>query len=394
MSEEGAAPPEGRHSDAPAAARASSDPDHHERHVEQPGPAEMRDPLIRHELKRASVWFGLALAIAAVIFLAQPLLLIFAGIVLASMLDGGTRLLGRVLPIARGWRLAIVTIAAVAFIVWVFYFAGTELTGQAERLREVITAQVNRILAWGNGLGIVQGGAGVQQLGGQIMGSLGRLGSAVSSALGVIASVVMVLVIGIFIAVEPRLYQRGVAWMLPLSSRERFYGTAENMGFTLRRLMAGRLVGMAVEGIGTWILLALGGVPMAALLGILTGLLAFIPNIGAIVSGVLIVLAGFSVSTNAGLWAIAVYFIVQTVDGYLIVPYVARKTVDLAPALVLGAQLLFGALFGLMGLMLADPIVAMIKVALEQKSKDDDEDDDGPAPAPAGQGPPRNSPSP
>ncbi|HEX9965568.1 MAG TPA: AI-2E family transporter [Allosphingosinicella sp.] len=335
----------------------------------------MRDPLIRHELKRASVWFGLALAIAAVIFLAQPLLLIFAGIVLASMLDGGTRLLGRVLPIGRGWRLAIVTVAAVAFIAWVFYFAGTELTGQAERLREVITAQINRILAWGNGLGIVQGGAGVQQLGGQIMGSLGRLGSAVSSALGVIASVVMVLVIGIFIAVEPRLYQRGVAWMLPLGSRERFYGTAENMGFTLRRLMAGRLVGMAVEGIGTWILLAIGGVPMAALLGILTGLLAFIPNIGAIVSGVLIVLAGFSVSTNAGLWAIAVYFIVQTVDGYLIVPYVARKTVDLAPALVLGAQLLFGALFGLMGLMLADPIVAMIKVALEQKSKDDEEDE-------------------
>jgi predicted PurR-regulated permease PerM len=372
MSEEGATSPPVRHSDNPAIVRASSDPHHHDRHVEEPGPAEMRDPLIRHEMKRASVWFGMALAIAAMIFLAQPLLLIFAGIVLASMLDGGTRLLGRVLPIARGWRLAIVTIAVVAFIVWVFYFAGTELTGQAERLREAITAQINRVLAWGNGLGIVQGGAGVQQLGGQIMGSLGRLGSAVSSALGVVASVVMVLVIGIFIAVEPRLYQRGVAWMLPLGSRDRFYSTAENMGFTLRRLMAGRLVGMAVEGIGTWILLALGGVPMAALLGILTGLLAFIPNIGAIVSGILIVLAGFSVSTNAGLWAIAVYFIVQTVDGYLIVPYVARKTVDLAPALVLGAQLLFGALFGLMGLMLADPIVAMIKVALEAKSRQND----------------------
>jgi len=366
---EGAGTPAGPDSSAPAVVRASSDPD---RHVEQPGPAEMRDPFVREELKRASVWFGLALAIAAVIFLAQPLLLIFAGIVLASMLDGGTRLLGRVLPIGRGWRLAIVTFAAVAFIVWTFYFAGTELAGQAERLREVITAQGNRLLAWGNGLGIVQGGVGVDQLGGQLMGTLGRLGSAVSTALGAVTSMVMILVIGIFIAVEPRLYQRGVAWMLPLAGRDRFYNTAERMGFTLRRLMAGRLVGMAVEGVGTWILLMIGGVPMAALLGILTGLLAFIPNIGAIVSGILIVLAGFSVSVNAGLWAIAVYFIVQTVDGYLIVPYVARKTVDLAPALVLSAQLLFGALFGLMGLMLADPIVAMIKAGLEQKSIDDD----------------------
>ena len=67
------------------------------------------------------------------------------------------------------------------------------------------------------------------------------------------------------------------------------------MGFTLRRLMAGRLLGMAVEGVGTWLLLLIGGVPMAALLGILTGLLAFLPNIGAIISGVLIVLVGFSV---------------------------------------------------------------------------------------------------
>jgi predicted PurR-regulated permease PerM len=159
--------------------------------------------------------------------------------------------------------------------------------------------------------------------------------------------------------------------MLPSDSRDRFFRTAERMGFVMRRLMAGRLIGMAVEGVGTWLLLMLGGVPMAALLGILTGLLAFLPNIGAIISGILIVLAGFSVSTDAGLWAIGVYFVVQTVDGYLIVPYVAKKTVDMAPALVLGAQLLAGALFGLLGLMLADPMVAMIKTALEQKSDDD-----------------------
>ena len=129
--------------------------------------------------------------------------------------------------------------------------------------------------------------------------------------------------------------------------------------------------GMAVEGVGTWLLLVAGGVPMASLLGLLTGILAFLPNIGAIVSGVLIVLVGFSAGVETGLWAIAVYAIVQIVDGYLIVPYVARKTVDLAPALVLGAQLVFGALFGLLGLALADPIVALLKAALEQKSEDD-----------------------
>ncbi|HEY0445509.1 MAG TPA: AI-2E family transporter [Allosphingosinicella sp.] len=340
-------------------------------HVEKPGPTELRDALVVHELKRAGVWLGLAVAIALAAYLAQPLLLIFAGIVLASMLDGGARLLGRVMPIPRGWRLALVTLAGLGFIGWTFYFAGTELAGQAESLRTVVTNQLNRILAWGNSLGIVQGGAQIDQLSGQLMGSLGRLTTAVGSALGAVTSFVLILVIGIFIAAEPRLYERGVAWMLPLRKRDGFYRTASRMGHTLRRLMFGRLIGMAVEGVGTWLLLMAGGVPMAALLGILTGLLAFIPNIGAIISGVLIVLVGFSAGTETGLWAIGVYVAVQMIDGYLIVPYVARKTVDLAPALVLGAQLLFGALFGIMGLALADPIVAMIKAALEQKSRED-----------------------
>ena len=75
------------------------------------------------------------------------------------------------------------------------------------------------------------------------------------------------------------------------------------------------------------------------------------------------VAVGFSAGTETGFWAIAIYFIVQNVDGYLIMPYVARKTVDLAPALVLAAQLIFGALFGILGLFLADPIIATIKVS-------------------------------
>ncbi|MBK5265151.1 MAG: AI-2E family transporter, partial [Alphaproteobacteria bacterium] len=180
---------------------------------------------------------------------------------------------------------------------------------------------------------------------------------------------VMMIVLAIFIAVEPRLYERGVAWMLPMGRRAAFYTTADKMGWTLRRLMAGRMVGMAVEGFGTWILLLLGGVPMAALLGVLTGILAFLPNIGALISGILIILVGFSAGVDTGLYAIGVYLAVQIVDGYLIVPIVAKRAVDLAPALVLGAQILFGAMFGILGLFLADPIIAMIKVFLEERSR-------------------------
>ncbi len=334
---------------------------------ESPGPADLSSRSVREEARKAAVWLGMALAIAGVIVLAQPILLIIGGMMFAVILDGGTRLLGRVLPIPRGWRLAIVTLAGFGFIAWVFYFAGTTLAEQAGTLRIVITDQWNELVAYLSATGLLPDG-GLSSLGNQLLGGVGRLASALNTVAGILSSAVAVLVIGIFIAIEPRLYDRGFAWMLPMERRADFYAISDHVSFVLRRLMAGRILGMFVEGIGTWLMLLWGGVPMAALLGLITGLLAFIPNIGAIISGLLMVAVGFSAGTDAGLWAILTYFLVQTIDGNIIVPYVAKRTVDLAPALVLAAQLLFGALFGFLGLLLADPIVATIKTALEDMS--------------------------
>ena len=339
--------------------------------VERPGPADIYSRSVRDEARKAAVWLGMALLIVGVIVLSQPLLLIIGGMVFGVILDGGTRLLGRVLPIRRGMRLAIVTVAGFAFVGWVFYFAGTTLADQAEELRIVVAEQGQKLLGFLVDIGLMtSSGAGLQSFGQQLLGGVGRLTTAVSTAVGVFTSIIMIMVIGIFIAVEPRLYDRGFAWMLPVENRTRFYEISEKVGFTLRRLMAGRIVGMIFEGVFTFIMLAIGGVPMAALLGLLTGLLAFIPNIGAIISGILMIAVGFSAGTSEGLWAIFVYFFVQNVDGYLVVPYIARRTVDLAPALVLAAQLLFGALFGVLGLLLADPILASIKVTLEKLSEE------------------------
>ncbi len=336
---------------------------------EEMGPTELTDPLIRTELKKATVWIGMATLVVALVWLAQPILLIIGGLVLAAMFDGGARLLGRVLPIPRGFRLTIVVLGVFGFIYWTFVFTGSELAAQAATLQAVVEAQIetigNRISAAGFNISAED----VKGFGSQILNSVGRVTAAVTSVVGTVTNLAMMLVLAIFIAAEPRMYERGVAWMLPLAEREHFYGTAEKIGRVLRRLMAGRLLGMAVEGFGTWILLSLGGVPMAALLGILTGLLAFLPNIGAIVSGALIILVGFSAGVDVGLYAVFVYLVVQMVDGYLIVPMVAKRAVDLAPALVLGAQILLGALFGILGLALADPIIAMIKVALERQSE-------------------------
>ncbi len=101
----------------------------------------------------------------------------------------------------------------------------------------------------------------------------------------------------------------------------------------------------------------------------MTGVLAFIPNIGAITSGILMVAVGFSAGYGQGVWCIIVYFLVHNIDAYVVVPFVARRTVDLAPAVLLAMQLLMAALFGIFGVLFADPILATLKVVLVDLSR-------------------------
>jgi putative permease len=332
------------------------------------GPSDISDPRTRHEVRRAATWLGVALVFGLAVFLSGSLLVIFGGVVFGALIDGGSRLLGKVLPIGRGLRVAIVLIAALAFLLWTIQFAGTQIAQQAAQLPATIEGQFYKGLAWLRGHGIDVDTVDVQGLARQAMGGIGQVTRAVGGFIGGLTTLFLIIVLGIYFAIEPDIYRRGLAWMLPADKRDEFQRTAQAMGRSLRRLLFGRILGMLVEGIATWIMLQVYGVPMAFLLGLITGLLAALPNIGAPISGAIMVMVGFSGGVDMGIFTIIVYVLVQTVDGYVIVPIIARKTVDLPPALVLAAQLVMGVLFGILGLALADPLVAMIKVWLERQA--------------------------
>ena len=353
----------------------------HEAELRQLGnsPSRIADPRLRHEFARAIIWTATVGAVVLAVAIAKPLLVIFGGMVFAAMIDGGARLLGRVLKIGRGLRVAIVLLSTVLFFAWLGYFAGSTISQQAAQFPAVIETQLTRLVDWAQAQGFDVSQAQLSKYAGGITSGIGTVTRALTGAVGAITTVILIGIIGIYVALEPQLYERGVAWILPQSQREEFYETASQMAYTLRRLMAGRLVGMAVEAVFTYILLAIIGVPMAALLAILTGLFAFIPNLGAIISGALMALVGFSVGVDTGLYTIGVYLLVQNFDGYVVIPMIARKTVDLAPALVLAMQLIMGLLFGVLGLFLADPAVAMLKVALERRAERNASEDEEPA---------------
>jgi predicted PurR-regulated permease PerM len=335
----------------------------------QASPADIHDPRLKREAQKAAIWIGMALLAALVVFFAQPLLVIFGGIVFAAMIDGGARLLGRILPIGRGWRILIVLLAAAAFLAWAAYFTGSQIIAQAAEMPAVVERQANQALSWARAHGVDVDTGDFDGVMRQMATGVGPVTRALGGILGFFTTMFLIAVLGIYVAVEPKLYERGIAWMLPAEERPYLAETVGRMAFALRRLLAGRLLGMFIEGFATGIALSAYGVPMAALLGLLTGLLAFLPNIGAPISGALMILVGFSGGTDMGLYCVAVYVIVQTLDSNVIIPMVAKKTVDLAPALVLGAQLIFGVMFGILGLALADPMVAMVKILLERRSE-------------------------
>ena len=126
---------------------------------------------------------------------------------------------------------------------------------------------------------------------------------------------------------------------------------------------------MLFEGMFTWVMLWLGGVPMAALLGLRHRRARLHPQYRRDHLGRADGRGRLQRRARQGLYAIFVYFFVQNIDGYLVVPYIARRTVDLAPALVLAMQLLMGALFGILGVLFADPILATFKVVLVDLSE-------------------------
>lgn len=337
------------------------------------GPSEVRDPETRREIRRAFIWLSMAGAFALVVLLIQPIMLILGGVIFAVTLDGGSRLIGRYVPILPRWlRLLLIMVVSMAFIFATFILAGVQIAQQAALLRDTIEVQADRFLQWLSMQGMMPQTEDFKSIMSQIFGSLGKVTGFIGSAFGSATNIFLIAVIGLFLAMEPRVYERGLQWMLPSDQRAAAKITIDRMGHTMRRLMAGRLLGMAFEGVLTWAALSICGVPMAMILGILTGLLAFIPNIGAFISGLLMVAVGFSAGVNTGLLAILVYFVVQTFDGYVLLPMVAKKTVDMPPAITIATQILFSSLFGLLGLALADPLVAMIKVGLERRAEENE----------------------
>lgn len=323
-------------------------------------------------LLRTVVVVLIAVGLAVIVVLAvRVLLLVFAGALVAVLLRVPTRELNRwtglPIPLCLGFTSAVI----VGLVTAVVSIAAPDLINRGQALADQLIATANDLL-----IRFVPEAAsadGPDAPTGDLLALLpdpmGLLGGATAVATGTIGALVdfaIILFIGIYFAASPQVYLRGFVRLFGRHRRARIRRVMLEIAITLRFWLLGQSVAMLFVGIVTTIGLTILNVPMAGLLGLVAGLMTFVPYVGPILSAIPVLLVAYSVSTDMALYTFLFYVCVQSFEGYVLTPNVQARAVYLPAGLTIVVQVLLGTLLGGLGLALATPLAAASLVAINR----------------------------
>jgi predicted PurR-regulated permease PerM len=322
----------------------------------------------RTHLATALIVLSVAVGLLLVWQTSSSLLVIFAGILFASFLDACARALGSVMPVGRVWRLTLVVIILTMLIVLGIIWGAGKIPDQARILIRVMDAQLDvlqqRLLSVGVDLFGPDGARDFSRWLPDLDRLFGHAQTAVGTTSGILANTLVVLFLGLIFSFDPRAYREGFLLLVKPSSRGRARAVLDEMGSVLRLWLVGQLIRIVLMAACVWLALYLLGLPGAFLLGAQAGLSNFVPYLGPILAAIPVGLVAMPLGTSMLIWAIGIYTIIQSIEGYVIGPLILRQAVELPPAWTLVAIVLFGALFGLMGIALAMPLLAIGRIAV------------------------------
>ena len=276
----------------------------------------------------------------------------------------------------RAWGVLAI-LAALVVVLWLFGLAlAPAIEEQSRQLAEDFPVLLEEALALANR---VRGFFGLDNPIGpdaESLANVGRellTGSTVSTAAGVgitvatVGSLGLVVVIStIYLIIQPEPWVNGFVSLFPAGRRQRVREVLGMMYHTIQRWFLGQLAAMTFIGIFWAVALSIIGVPFALLLGILSGLISFVPYVGAVVSVVIPVVLALVSDPITAVWVILAFIIIQQVEGNVLQPVVMSQAVNLHPALVVFALVVMGTLFGLVGIFLAVPLAAAVQVLVRE----------------------------
>lgn len=297
-------------------------------------------------------------------------LLLFAGLVLAVLLSGMSGLVKSRLGISYGWSLAGVVVVSLLIGGMVTWWLLPGISDQVDELRQKLPQALHKFQSllesrqWSRA--ILEQSPTEPAMFVKRANILQRITGVFSTALGALTSALVVVFTGLFLAVDPGLYRRGIIHLVPLPRRARAQQVLDSVGDSLWWWLVAKFGSMLVVGILTGVGLWALNVPLAFSLAILAALLTFIPNIGPILSAIPAILLALLVSLPLALWVAILYIAIQTVESYLITPVFQQKALSLPPALVIAAQLFMGFFTGIVGLIVATPLTAVVFVLVKE----------------------------
>ena len=326
------------------------------------------EPIPRFTLAEALGVLAVALGIFIVWRTSSSLLVIFAGVLLASFIDSCALALGRIVPVGRVWRLSLVIVVMAGLMVIGAVSGARKLPEQAALLIRVMDTQLDvlqqNLLAFGVDLFGPEGGRDFSRWFPDHDKLFGHAQSAVGTTASVLANTLVVLFLGLLFSFHPSAYRDGVVLLVRPSSRQRVAGVLDEMGDVLRSWLVGQLIRIVLMGVCVWLALYLLGIPGAFLLGAQAGVSNFVPYLGPILAGIPIGLVAMPLGLSKMIWAVGIYTAIQSIEGYVIGPLIQRRTAQLSPAWTLVAIVLFGSLFGALGIALALPLFAVGRIAV------------------------------
>lgn len=196
-----------------------------------------------------------------------------------------------------------------------------------------------------------------------------HVSSAVSLGRSIVEAVslsVVAFIVTIYLVVQPTQLVNGFVSLFPAGQRERVREILGKMYHAVQKWFVGQLSSMVIIGVLTVIVLSIIGIPYALFIGVLSGLLAFIPLVGAFVSVIPPVLLALATSPILSVWVVLSYIAIHQIEAHLIQPLVMSRAVALHPVVVVLAIVVMGTLFGFIGLLLAVPLVAALSVLVHE----------------------------
>jgi predicted PurR-regulated permease PerM len=322
----------------------------------------------RFTLAAALFVLSVALGLLLIWQTSSSLLVIFAGILFASFLDACARALRPVIPLGHTLRLALVILILTALIVLGAIWGVGKIPEQARLLIHVMDAQLDvlqqRLQSVGVELFGPDGGRDFSRWFPAHDKLFGHAQTAVGTASSLLANTLVIMFLGLLFSFDPKTYRDGVLLLVKPSSRDRVRAVMDEMGGVLRAWLVGQLIRIVLMTACVWLALYLLGLPGAFLLGAQAGLSNFVPYLGPILAAIPVGLVAMPLGPSMLIWAVGIYTAIQSIEGYVIGPLIQRQAVELPPAWTLVAIVLFGSLFGVMGIALAMPLFAIGRVAV------------------------------